>query len=255
VSAPAETRVSTRRRAAGSSGRRTEARLTLLNSFALLRGGRVLPLPPSAQRVVAFIALHEHPLQRAYVAGCLWLSTPEERAHANLRSALWRIHRVWPRLVETAGSQLQLGSDVSVDLREAEALAHRALIQGVPADLDIELLTGDLLPDWYDEWLLLERERFRQLRLCALEALCQRSTGAGRLNEALEAGLAAVAGEPLRESAHRALVGVHLAGGNIGEAVRQYRLCERLLREQLGVGVSAIMRELIGGIDALDTAR
>jgi len=227
----------------------------LLNSFGILRGIQAVQLPPSAQRVVAFVALHEHPLQRAYVAGCLWLDTPEERAHANLRSTLWRIHRAGQGLIETTGAQLHLGSEVSVDLREAETFARRTLAHGALADLDIEPLTGDLLPDWYDEWVLLERERFRQLRLCALEALCQRLTSAGRLNEALEAGLAALVGEPLRESAHRTLVSVHLAEGNVGEAIRQYRLCKRLLREQLGVAPSASMEDLVGGIDALDTAR
>ena len=255
MSAPPETRVSPRGRTAGTRTCSTETRLTLLNSFAILRGGYALQLPPGAQRVVAFIALHEHPLERAYVAGSLWLHTPEERAHANLRSALWRIRRVGQRLIETTGAQLRMGSEVTVDLREAEKVARRTLAHGAPIDLDVAPLMGDLLPDWYDEWVLLERERFRQLRLCALEALCRRLTNAGRLNEALVAGLAAVAGEPLRESAHRALVSVHLAEGNVGEAIRQYRFCERLLREQLGVAPSASMEELVGGIDALDTAR
>ena len=39
---------------------------------------------------------------------------------------------------------------------------------------------GELLPDWYDDWVLLERERFRQLRLHALDALCDDLTRAGR---------------------------------------------------------------------------
>jgi DNA-binding SARP family transcriptional activator len=68
---------------------------------------------------------------------------------------------------------------------------------------------------------------------------------AGRGGEALEAGLISVEGEPLRESAHRALIRVHLAEGNAGEAVRQYRLCERLLREHLGVEPSHLTRELL----------
>jgi DNA-binding SARP family transcriptional activator len=255
VSAPPGTRESRRSRTVGSRSDRTETRLTLLNSFGVSCAGRIVQLPPSAQRVVAFVALHEHPLQRSYVAGCLWLRSPEERAQANLRSALWRIHRAGQRLIETIGTQLQLGSRVRVDLRDAEALARRALADCAPADFDIEPLTGDLLPDWYDEWVLLEQERFRQLRLCALEGLCERLMSAGRLNDALEAGLAAVAGEPLRESAHRALVNVHLAAGNVGEAIRQYRLCKRLLREQLGVAPSLSMEELVGGIDALATNR
>ena len=232
-------------------------RLTLLRTFELACDGRAVPLPMSAQRVVAFVALHRHPLQRAYVAGSLWLDTPEERAQASLRSALWRLQRCGQRLVETNGPQLRLGADVEVDLHEAEALARRTLEDGSFDTLDVELaaLDGDLLPDWYDEWVLLERERFRQLRLRALDSLCEHLTRAGRLREALEAGHAAVAADPLRESAHRALVRVHLAEGNAAEAIRQYRLFRRLLREQLGIAPSSSMEELIREIDVVGTAR
>jgi DNA-binding SARP family transcriptional activator len=103
--------------------------------------------------------------------------------------------------------------------------------------------------------VLFERERFRQLRLRALDALCERLTRAGRLNEALEAGLLSVAGEPLRESAHRALMRLHLADGNTGEAVRQYRLYERLLREQVGIEPSERIQELVRGLDNRETVR
>jgi len=108
------------------------------------------------------------------------------------------------------------------------------------------LFTGDLLPDWYDDdWLLLERERFRQLRLRALDALCARHLRAGRSGEALDAGLLSLAGEPLRESAHRAVIRVHLADGNAVEALRQYRLCCRLLHDQLGIEPTQQLLDLI----------
>ena len=56
--------------------------------------------------------------------------------------------------------------------------------------LDLAALKGEILPDWYDDWLLLERERIRQLRLHALEAIrCTRLTAAGRFGEAIEAAL------------------------------------------------------------------
>lgn len=220
-----------------------EIQLCLLDGFAL-GSGTDKRLPLGAQRVVAFIALHDRPLQRGYVAGSLWLDSTEERAAASLRSALWRIHQIEPRLIATSGSSLRLGDDVSVDLRQMEATAH-ALLRGAPdAGLGIARLASDLLPDWYEDWVLFERERFRQLRLRALETLCEQLTGAGRLAEALEIGLLCVAGEPLRESAHRAVIRVHLADGNKAEAVRQYRLCERLFSEQLGIRPSDHMEEL-----------
>jgi DNA-binding SARP family transcriptional activator len=219
----------------------------LLDGFELLVGGEPVELPRSSQRLLALVALHDKPVQRSYVAGALWLDSPEERAHANLRSALWRLHRVGTRLVETHGSQLQLGRAVVVDIREAGAAARRVLAGGEP-ELDPRLLDGDLLPDWYDEWLVFERERHRQLRLRALELLCERLADAGRCDEALRAGLAAVASEPLRESAHRAVIRVHLAEGNIGEAIRQAGLCRRLLREQLGIEPSSRLEEALAGV-------
>jgi DNA-binding SARP family transcriptional activator len=207
-------------------------------------------VPLGAQRLVAFLALHGRPALRSYVAGTLWLETTEERAHANLRSTLWRLHRCNHELVEVRGQQLRLGGGVRVDVTETTTLARQALDEtaGDGVELSPELFTGDLLPDWYEDWVLIEREQFRQLRLRALDALCERLTRAGRLGEALEAGLAALAGEPLRESAHRAVVRVHLAEGNIGEAVRQYHVCRRLLQEQLGVEPSEQMERLLGDV-------
>ncbi|HEY8828234.1 MAG TPA: bacterial transcriptional activator domain-containing protein [Jatrophihabitantaceae bacterium] len=152
----------------------------------------------------------------------------------------------------------RLGADVRVDLREAERLARAEVDGGAErsgAESDTETFVGDLLPDWYDDWVLIERERFRQLRLRALEALCERLARAGRIGEALDAGLLSVAGEPLRESAHRALVRVHLADGNAGEAIRQFRLCRRLLRDQLGIEPSERMYELVRCLDDGGTER
>jgi len=91
--------------------------------------------------------------------------------------------------------------------------------------------------------------------LHALDTLCERLTTGGRLEEALEAGLCAVAAEPLRESAHRAVVRVHLEEGNTAEAIRQYRLCRRLLKEQLGVEPSPRMLQLFEEVHALETIR
>lgn len=232
-------------------GTSEEVVLHLLAGFGVEVSGEEVPLPGSAQRVVAFVALHERPVLRTYAAGTLWLDSPEARAAGSLRSALWRIHRHTPELVVADAETLRLGSEVRVDLRAAEAQAHTELA-GASSGIEPDTLTLDLLPDWYEDWVLLERERFRQLRLRALESMCTRLAAAGRLDEALEAGQLALVGEPLRESAHRALVALHLAEGNRAEALRQFRLCRRLLLEQLGVEPSSLMLELVAGLDAGD---
>jgi DNA-binding SARP family transcriptional activator len=112
-------------------------------------------------------------------------------------------------------------------------------------ELDPSALSGELLPDWYEDWVLIEREHFRQLRLHALERLCVELTAAGRFAEATEAGLAAVQGEPLRESAHRVLISAYLAEGNPGEAVRQHAFFSRILKQQLGLEPSDLMTDLM----------
>ena len=229
------------------------ARLALLGTFELDCHGARVRLPMSAQRLVAFVALQEHPVLRAYAAGSLWPETSDGRAHANLRSSLWRLHRCGHRVIDASGDRLRLDAGVRVDLHEAEALARRCLVDGVDLELEPSALAGDLLPDWYEDWVLLERERYRSLRLRALDALCEHLLHAGRLDDALDAGHAAIAGEPLRESAHRALVRVHLAEGNTGEAIRQYRLFRGLLHDRLGLEPSGRMEELMRGIRTMDT--
>jgi DNA-binding SARP family transcriptional activator len=147
--------------------------------------------------------------------------------------------------------QVRLGADVTVDLTAAVALAQRLMDRSKSCD-DADLgadaravLCADLLLGCYDEWALVESERFHQLRLHALEALCERLTAAGRCGEAIDAGLAAVCGEPLRESAHRALIKAHLAEDNYVEAGRQYELYRRIVRDELGFEPSDGLRQLM----------
>ena len=226
------------------------AYLSLLEGFELRLNGEPIEVPLSAQRLIAFLALQNRPLQRGFVAGNLWLESSEERAGANLRSALWRLQRHGRELVETHGGRLSLSAEVTVDVHQAAARARQVLDgSGGHADTDHDglglALSGELLPDWYEDWILVERERFRQLRMHALESLCERLTAAGRYAQAIEAGLTAVAAEPLRESAHRALIRSYVAEGNPAEAIRQYRLYERLLLKELGAQPSAQIRELV----------
>ncbi len=216
------------------------ARLSLLQGFELEHDQAPVLLPLTAQRLVAFLALHRRRLLRVYVAGVLWIDSSQESANASLRTTLWRLRQPFP-LVDASASHLALNQEVSVDLHRVSALSHAVVSGGGDDASDLaELIdAGDLLPDWYDDWVVIERERFRQRRLHALEALCERLAGQGRYGEAVEAGLTAVAGEPLRESTHRAVMRAHLAEGNRHEALRQYGMLRALLCDQLGLEPTA----------------
>ena len=236
---------------------RTEIRVSLSGAFELSRNGESVDLATPAQRVLAFLALHEHPVRRDHVAGVLWLDSNEERAAGSLRSALWRIRQCGEAIVESTQRGLRLSPAVFVDVREAVSWARRVVDASQPieaADVRQAFIGGDLLADWYDDWVLLERERLRQLRLHALDVLTHRLVAAGRYAEAMEVGLGALRSEPLRESAQRAVISVHLAEGNRSEALRQYRTYRDLLRAHLDLEPSALMTGLINALDVPVTA-
>jgi DNA-binding SARP family transcriptional activator len=228
-------------------------RLSLLRGFELSCDGAVIPMVMSAQRLLAFLALQDRALPRAYIAGLLWGDVPENRAFGNLRSALWRLRLPALSAVEGVNDHLRLSSAVSVDVRDAHGVARRLLAGSCPCpgeSVDQRAFEGELLPGWYEDWILIERERHRQLSLHALETLCERLSAAGRFGEAVLAGMAAVAAEPLRESAQRVLIRTHLREGNPGEAIRQYRLYGELLHEELGLRPSQAITELVREIEA-----
>lgn len=234
----------------GNVRARASLQLSVLGAFELLAEGRPVALPMSAQRLVAFLALQGGPLRRLLVSGKLWPDVDEERGGANLRTALWRAHRPGHELVDTVNGHLALARSVAVDAREMAARTRRLVRQPPDCeDTDLEqlCLAGELLADWYDDWVLLERERLRELRARALESLCDEFLVGRRFGEAAEAGLAAVASEPLRESAHRALIRVYLAEGNRCEAIRQYGIYRDLVRSAFGIEPSGQIIGLVGG--------
>ena len=81
---------------------------------------------------------------------------------------------------------LCLSEGVSVDIREARSLAHRlldpdaSLLEADVGPEAIAALSAELLPDWYDDWVVIEAEEWRQLRLHTLESLADRLTGERR---------------------------------------------------------------------------
>jgi DNA-binding SARP family transcriptional activator len=222
-------------------------RVELLGGFVLRLGDRPAHQPQHVQRLLAFLALQRRPLQRAFVSGRLWPELSQQNAFGCLRTTLWRLGGS-SRLVEATSTHLALGYRVVVDADELESCADAVLRRKrKPAAEQLERLVGaeDLLPDWYDDWVLDERERLAQLRLLALEAAADALIGMGAYGEGTLAAAAAVRADPLRESAMRLLVRLHIAAGNPAEAVREYRAFRDHLRSELGLEPSARLQELV----------
>jgi DNA-binding SARP family transcriptional activator len=215
--------------------------ICLLNGFELKQGDMSVLVPIPGQRLLALLALRHRGVARRSIAAILWPDHDEAQASARLRSALWRLPMSRDELVIAEGGHLRLAPTVDVDIRLAED-DRQSDVGGLMR------LHGDVLVDWDEEWVVAERERFRQLRLHRLEQLSEQAQDEGRFGFALQAALAAVAVDPLRESAHRQVMLIHLAEQNPSEAIRQYTVVHRLLRDALGLLPSAATRAVVGDL-------
>jgi hypothetical protein len=94
------------------------------------------------------------------------------------------------------------------------------LIKGTANEADLTIPSASLealglLPGWYDDWALAERERLRLRMLHGFEALSRHLTVRARHAEAIEVALLAVNAEPLRESAQRVPIEAYLVERNL----------------------------------------
>ncbi|MFE3928013.1 bacterial transcriptional activator domain-containing protein [Streptomyces sp. YIM B13508] len=155
-------------------------------------------------------------------------------------------------LIDCIGRRLKLSPVVQVDLLCLRD-SVRQIVDGLappPDDSEtlIDELTQELLPGWPDEWLHSERERWDQTRLYALEGLAQVLLTTQQYLPALQAALAAITIDPIRETAHRIVIEIHLAEGNVASAVRCYQHYEAYVQRELGVSPSLQMTDLLHGL-------
>ena len=212
-------------------------------------GAQRREVPEGSKQLLAFVALRRRQVDRRHAAGTLWPFGNEDRAAGNLRSALWRLRRAGINVLAADKGSLGLCAHVIVDLHLMDQWATR-LVQGTASGRDLAISPSvfdalDLLPGWYDDWALMERERIRQRLLHALEALSTCLVSLGRFGEAVDAALLAISADPLRESAQRALIQAHIAEGNIAEARRSYLAHRDLVRRELGIDPSSELLALL----------
>jgi DNA-binding SARP family transcriptional activator len=211
--------------------------------------GKRRPVPEGSKRLLAFVALRAGRVERRHIAGTLWPVGDDGRAAGNLRSALWRLRGAGIEVMACDKWSLCLLDHVSVDVHQLKAWADRVIDGRVhPGDLrrmTVDADALDLLPGWYEDWTILERERLRQRILHGLEAQSLILTAQGRYADAVDAALAAVRAEPLRESAQRILIEAYLQEQNGVEAQRALDTYRVLLDRELGVVPSDELVDLI----------
>jgi DNA-binding SARP family transcriptional activator len=221
--------------------------LQLLGGFrARLEPGIAVSLPTrKAEALIGYLALplgQPHP--RDKLASLLWGDLSDSRARASLRQALFRVRRAVDasdrRCLRLEGDGIALDpSSVAVDVAAFEDAVAMAAPDGLARA--IALYQGDLLAGLalaeppFEEWLLTERERLRELAVEALARLLAHHRAEGRPEEAVQTALRLAALDPLQEAVHRTLMRLYAQLGRRGAALRQYEHCVAILRRELGI--------------------
>jgi DNA-binding SARP family transcriptional activator len=225
--------------------------LRLLGGFRLLVDGELTHVGLTGQRLLVLLACRGRLATRSQIAYALWPDSPSARAHANLRTGLYRLIRACPDAIQATTSHLRLPASVQIDFEQSTQLAKTII--GSDAMVDDALLRAalqanfddDLLPDWDEDWISDVQYRYRQLRLTTLETLSQHLGAAGHHGAAVQTALAAVQADVLRDSAHERLIRACLAQGNRHEAHHHYRSYRRILRDELGMDPPTTLGRLL----------
>ncbi len=207
-----------------------------------------------ARELLCYLLLNrEKPQPREHLAELLWEDQSPAKSKKYLRQTIWKLKvdltdaPPSDLLVESEWVQLNPAADWWLDVAEFEHdcaclknkraadLSDDEFLSLQTAD---ELYKGELLEGWYQDWCLLERERYQTMYLRLLNKLVQYCV----LHQQLEAGLA-FGGKLLRydrayEQAHRQMMRLYFMSGDRTQALRQYRRCVEALQEELGIDPS-----------------
>ncbi|HIE54316.1 MAG TPA: hypothetical protein EYP90_03890, partial [Chromatiaceae bacterium] len=218
-------------------------RIQLLQTLQV-SNGRIPTLDmgsPTTRSLFAYLVLHhQQAIDRRRLAFRFWPRGSEQAARRNLRQYLHRIRQALEpidpdgRLLTAEGHYIQFKPpedwflDTAV-FEQACAPPHENL------PLAIQLYSGDLLEDLYDDWVLEERERLARLYRQALLRLVDREEAAGNLDTAIEYAQKYLTAEPLLENAYLRLMRLHYAAGDRARLKQTYDQLAAMLAEELGV--------------------
>jgi DNA-binding SARP family transcriptional activator len=194
-----------------------------------------------SQRLLIYLLLHrEGRLRRDQVAFNLWPDLPEEESLAMLRRALSDLRLALSPLEDNdwvLASPQEVGLNLGAPLVLDVADYTRLIDQDTPVSLHaaVDLYTGNLLPEFDDEWVIVERERLRQIQLDVLHRLISHHRAIHETTQAVDVVRKALALDPYAETAHREMMGLYYESGDRAGALAAYERLRAQLQADLGV--------------------
>jgi TolB-like protein len=226
--------------------------LRLLGPFSLVltNGNEVAITTKKIRALLAILALSPGgQATRDKLCELLWGDRGDEQARSSLRQSLAVMRK---ELGQSEALLLQTREDIislkdqglSVDVVSFLRLANGSDLSSLRKAS--ELYSGELLADTtvkvpaFEDWLAAERRRLEEKAIAVLEKLSELEAGQNQITTAKRL----VELDPLRESSHRTLMMAYSTTGENGLALRQYDICQKLLKTELGVDPGHQTQEL-----------
>src|SRR6266568_718303 len=273
----------------------TRWRIELLGELRAIQGGRVISRFRSQKTgaLLAYLAYHgRRAHQREALIELLWPGRDPAASRDGLSTELsWLRHQLEPPLVKSSELRVESPADadpsklstlnsplstvivadrasvrlshdaITTDVAEFQAALQAAKQAGSSAEQTeylaqaVQLYAGELLPGYFDDWVLQERQWLAERYFEALSQLLAHLERASEFERALDYARQGVTADPLREEAHRDLIRLLAAVGQPAAALRQYQELERLLKEQLDTSPESATRALVREIERLAILR
>lgn len=229
--------------------------ICLLGNFRVLKAGLPVPVRPGGkvEALLCVLSLaHDRGVPRDALLSALWPNGDGTLAGQSLNSLVYSVHRLLgeaiggaPPVVRRDGSYcLNFEAGIMVDflcfdrlVAVSDECLRAGLVERAMAGYAeaVALYQGGLWSgaDLHTDTLaLMERERLRAQYLSLLARLAQDAFDHGRYDECLECASRILAEDPCREDAHRLAMRCYVRRGERAQALRQYRLCQAVLRRE-----------------------
>jgi DNA-binding SARP family transcriptional activator len=241
--------------------------ICLLGRFRLLRAGRPIAVPGRGklESLLGILALRQvYSAPRELLLSVLWPNSDADLAGQSLNSLVYSLHKTLgkalggpsPIVCAEGYYRLNVEAGVSSDVARFEALAdagdrHRNAEQiGTAMECycqALKLYRGDLCLVTDVEFVI-RRENLRARYLTILARLADYRYLQGDHSASLAYALKLLSGDPCREDAHRLIMRCYLRLGERAQALRQYRLCQEILRREFDAQPEPATTELFDRI-------
>lgn len=195
--------------------------------------------PAKAASLLGYLIINRgEPVSRDSIAFMLWPDDEESKARANLRRHVLLLQRTLPDpgaipwMISDRGT-LRWNPDAvaEIDLVTFERLSRDEVMAENAADR----YGGDLLADLYDDWILPQRERLRQIQSGNLESIVERSRRNREFAKGIVTAQALLAHDPWREDTVRTLMSLRYESGDRAGALQEFDRFAHRLRDEMDV--------------------